>query len=134
MDKVLSFLAKECQSLFGESVIQTNMICAGGQEGDGDACDVREHKKMETNSTKTELSELKKKTLPHPLRCQRDQGGPLTCQNSNGGDVVCGLVSFGLGACDTPGYPGVYTEVGNREAHSVFPDIVLFLSLFFWYR
>ncbi len=68
MDKVLSFLAKECQSLFGESVIQTNMICAGGQEGDGDACDVREHKKMETNSTKTELSEFKKKK-PFPILC-----------------------------------------------------------------
>ncbi|MFD0396775.1 serine protease [Kitasatospora sp. NPDC127121] len=39
--------------------------------------------------------------------CQGDSGDPLT---SNG--TLVGIVSWGLG-CGRPGYPGIYTRVGN---------------------
>ncbi len=76
------------------------MICAGG--GETDACDVEIY-----------ILFYQYKYLLHDFVfwTQRDQGGPLTCANKDDSPVVCGLVSFGLGACATPGFPGVYTEV-----------------------
>ena len=42
--------------------------------------------------------------------CFGDSGGPLYTQREVG--VLLGIISFGDDKCDSPGFPGVYTNVG----------------------
>jgi secreted trypsin-like serine protease len=54
--------------------------------------------------------------------CYGDSGGPLVVDRDSPADppadyVLVGLVDFGNG-CAQPGYPGVYTRVGNPEVAS----------------
>eukprot|EP00804_Cyclotella_cryptica_P014645 CCRYP_012681-RC/>CCRYP_012681-RC protein AED:0.17 eAED:0.17 QI:396/1/1/1/0.5/0/3/0/367 len=49
--------------------------------------------------------------------CQGDSGGPLVLGRPGGGPlepfVQVGIVSFGLGGCASPEFPGVYTRVSS---------------------
>ena len=46
--------------------------------------------------------------------CSGDNGGPLVIKKS--GKQV-GIVSFGLGPCAHKDYPGVYTNIADKEIH-----------------
>jgi secreted trypsin-like serine protease len=59
---------------------------------------------------------------PRTDSCYGDSGGPLVVDRDTPADppgdyVLVGLVDFGNG-CAQPGYPGVYTRVGNPEVAS----------------
>jgi trypsin len=56
---------------------------------------------------------------PRTDSCYGDSGGPLVVDRDTPADppgdyVLIGLVDFGNG-CAQPGYPGVYTRIGNPE-------------------
>ncbi|HEY3865521.1 MAG TPA: serine protease [Solirubrobacteraceae bacterium] len=74
-----------------EETITPSMICAGGSR-------------------------------PRTDSCYGDSGGPLVVDGDTPADppsdyVLVGLVDFGNG-CAQPGYPGVYTRIGNPEVAS----------------
>jgi len=59
---------------------------------------------------------------PRTDSCYGDSGGPLVVDHDTPADppgdyVLVGLVDFGNG-CAQPGYPGVYTRIGNPEVAS----------------
>jgi trypsin len=59
---------------------------------------------------------------PRTDSCYGDSGGPLVVDSDTPADppsdyVLVGLVDFGNG-CAQPGYPGVYTRIGNPEVAS----------------
>lgn len=46
--------------------------------------------------------------------CDDDEGGPLVDDDG----TVVGIVSWGTAGCGYPGYPGVYTNLANKDINS----------------
>ena len=76
---------EKCRSKYSTKEITDNMICAGSETGEKDACQDA---------------------------CQGDSGGALFVRGQGGRWVMPWIVSWGRGCGDSE-HPGVYTSVGR---------------------
>ncbi|KAJ1531035.1 hypothetical protein ONE63_005865 [Megalurothrips usitatus] len=88
------------------------MLCAAGKEWAG-VCDVsvRGGPRLRAPAACA--------VLPYPVSLTRklsqdDEGGPLVDDDG----TVVGIVSWGTAGCGYPGYPGVYTNLANKDINS----------------